>query len=89
MMKRADHGIRSASHRSPRLSFEKTVHNRCPNCGGANLAVYFRSGSRRKVGALCYSCGMVGFFDRDNFFELGRVTPGVIPHRTVSKAAGS
>lgn len=89
MMKRADLRIRSACHGSPRVTFEKTVHNRCPNCGGADLAVYFRSGSRRKVGALCYSCGMVGFFARNNFFELARIVPDVIPHRTVSKPVGS
>lgn len=74
MMKRGDHPNRVARHRSIRPSFEKTIHNLCPSCGSTEFTVYFESGSPRKVGALCYSCGTVGFFARNNFFELGRVS---------------
>jgi hypothetical protein len=76
MMKRGDHPDRVARHRSIRPSFEKTIHNLCPSCGSTEFTVYFESGSPRKVGALCYSCGTVGFFARDNFFELGRISKG-------------
>jgi predicted RNA-binding Zn-ribbon protein involved in translation (DUF1610 family) len=76
MMKRGDHPNRTARHRNVRPTFEKTVHNLCPNCGSSEFTVYFESGSPRKVGALCYSCGTVGFFARNNFFELGRVSKG-------------
>jgi hypothetical protein len=76
MMKRGDHHNTTARHRHIRPSFEKTVHNLCPICGSPELTVYFESGSPRKVGALCYSCGTVGFFARNNFFELGRISEG-------------
>jgi hypothetical protein len=74
MMKRGDHPSRMAKHRNVRPGFEKTIHNRCPSCGSSELTVYFESGSPRKVGALCYSCGTVGFFARRSFFELGRIS---------------
>ena len=74
MMKRDDHSHRVTRHRSTRQGFEKTLHNPCPSCGSPELAVYFESGSPRKVGALCYSCGTVGFFARKNFFQLGRIS---------------
>jgi predicted RNA-binding Zn-ribbon protein involved in translation (DUF1610 family) len=73
MMKRGDHPSRVTKHRNVRPSFEKTIHNLCPNCGSTQFTVYFESGSPRKVGALCYSCGTVGFFARDNFFQIGRI----------------
>jgi len=73
MMKRADHPSRVVRHRNVRPTFEKTIHNLCPSCGSAQFTVYFESGSPRKVGALCYSCGTVGFFARDNFFQIGRI----------------
>jgi len=73
MMKRADHPNRVTKHRNARPSFEKTIHNICPNCESARFTVYFESGSPRKVGALCYSCGTVGFFARDSFFQIGRI----------------
>jgi predicted RNA-binding Zn-ribbon protein involved in translation (DUF1610 family) len=66
--------IRPASERRPHRGFEKTVHNPCPNCGIGDLTVYFESGSPRKVGALCYSCGLLGFFAQNRFFELGRIS---------------
>jgi len=66
--------IRPATARRRRRSFEKTVHNPCPNCRTCDLAVYFESGSPRKVGALCYSCGLVGFFAQNRFFELSRIS---------------
>lgn len=75
MMKKGDHLMRSPSRGKARLSFEKTIHNTCPNCGSTDLAVYFKSRSPRKIGAYCYSCGLVGFFARNDFFELGRITP--------------
>jgi hypothetical protein len=84
MMKRGDHPNRTARHRNLRPSFEKTVHNLCPICGSPEFTVYFESGSPRKVGALCYSCGIVGFFARNSFFELGRISKGpklAISHR--------
>ena len=74
MMKSTDHVIKPAIGRKPHRGFEKTVHNPCPNCGMGDLTVYFESGSPRKVGALCYSCGLVGFFARNDFFELGRIS---------------
>jgi predicted RNA-binding Zn-ribbon protein involved in translation (DUF1610 family) len=74
MMKRGDHPSRVARHRNVRPSFEKTIHNLCPTCGSTQFTVYFESGSPRKVGALCYSCGTVGFFARDNFFQIGRIS---------------
>jgi predicted RNA-binding Zn-ribbon protein involved in translation (DUF1610 family) len=73
MMKRGDHPSRVAKHRNVRPTFEKTIHNLCPTCGSTQFTVYFESGSPRKVGALCYSCGTVGFFARDNFFQIGRI----------------
>jgi len=73
MMKRGDHPSRVAKHRNVRPSFEKTIHNLCPSCESPQFTVYFESGSPRKVGALCYSCGTVGFFARDNFFQIGRI----------------
>ncbi len=81
-MKRVEHALGSASHRSARADFEKIIHNLCPRCGCTDLAVYFRSGSRQKVGAFCYSCGLVGFFARDDFFQLGKM-PNV--HRTIPR----
>jgi len=73
MMKRGDHHGRLVRHRNIRPSFEKTVRNPCPSCGRSEFTVYFESGSPRKVGALCYSCGTVGFFARNNFFQIGRI----------------
>ena len=75
-MKRDDRSARVVRHRGARQSFEKTLHNPCPQCGSPELAVYFETGSPRKVGALCYSCGTVGFFARKNFFQLGKIMPG-------------
>jgi hypothetical protein len=90
MMRRTDHAIKAGSGRRPRRGFEKTLRNPCPNCGIGDLTVYFESGSPRRVGALCYSCGLVGFFARNEFFELGRLskTFGRIPHHRTLKLAG-
>jgi len=73
MMKRSDHPSRLTKHRNVRRGFEKTTHNLCPSCGSGQFTVYFESGSPRKVGALCYSCGTVGFYARNNFFQIGRI----------------
>jgi len=81
MMKRSDQPSRPAKHRNVRPNFEKTIHNPCPTCGSVQFTVYFESGSPRKVGALCYSCGTVGFFARDNFFQIGRIP---MKHRRVA-----
>lgn len=91
MMKRGDHPSRVAKHRNGRPSFEKTIHNPCPNCGRDRFTVYFESGSPRKVGALCYSCGTVGFFARDNFFQIGRIPTErrrVTGHRVLEVVGG-
>jgi hypothetical protein len=91
MMKRGDHPSRMAKHRNVRPSFEKTIHNLCPSCGSSRFAVYFESGSPRKVGALCYSCGTVGFFARDNFFQIGRLPAKhrrVAGHRALEVVGG-
>jgi len=74
MMRRGGHMIRPASERRLDRGYEKTLHNPCPNCGIGDLTVYFESGSPRKVGALCYSCGLVGFFAQNRFFELSRIS---------------
>lgn len=66
--------IRPASERRRRRGFEKTFHNQCPNCGIGDFTVYFESGSPRKAGALCYSCGLVGFFAQNRFFELSSIS---------------
>jgi len=71
-MKRGGHPNRVTRHRNNRPSFEKTIHNPCPSCGSSELTVYFESGSPRKVGALCYSCGTVGFFARNRFYKIAR-----------------
>ena len=86
-MKRGGHVIRQLSHRGLRPGFEKTTHNLCPSCGNADLTVYFKSASRVRVGAYCYSCGLVGFFARNEFFELGRMTSRLVPYRKVSELA--
>jgi len=90
MMKRSGHLIKPGSVRMTRGSFEKTLHNHCPNCGISDLTVYFEFGSTRKVGALCYSCGLVGFFARNDFFELGRISKayGRVGHRRMSRPGG-
>jgi hypothetical protein len=72
MMRRDGHTTRSRTRRVHR-AFDKTTHNLCPRCKSHDLAVYFNSGSPRKVGALCYSCGLVGFFARNDFFEIGKL----------------
>jgi len=90
-MRREGHGIRLANHRTIRPVFEKTTNNVCPNCGDTGLAVYFKSDTQRRIGALCYSCGLVGFFADDSFFELGRIpkTHGhVLPRRVFKQAGG-
>lgn len=87
-MKKHDHAMRPLSHKNTRSGFEKTIHNVCPSCGKADLTVYFRSGSRNGVGAYCHSCGMTGFFARNDFFELGRITPNLGLQRTRSRLAG-
>ena len=90
MMRRADNALKSAHKRNTNPRFEKAVHNPCPNCGNRDLTVYFESGSPRKVGALCYSCGLVGFFARNDFFELGTISRafGRIPHHRTLRLAG-
>ena len=90
MMRRGGDMVRLASARRPHHGFEKTVHNPCPNCGIGDLAVYFEEGSSRKLGALCYSCGLVGFFARNDFFALGKIsrTYWRIPHRRALKLTG-
>jgi len=88
MMRKGGHPMKPPGHRDLRPGFEKTTHNLCPSCGGSDLTVYFRSGSSQRVGAYCYSCGLVGFFARNDFFELGRIAPDLIPDQTISKLSG-
>jgi len=91
MMKRADHPSRvTIKHRNARPTFEKTIHNLCPSCGSTQFTVYFESGSPRKVGAQCYSCGTVGFFARNNFFQIGRIPrkPRRAGHRGLEVVGG-
>jgi RNase P subunit RPR2 len=74
-MKKTDHTVRPPNRRSLHPGFEKTTHNLCPRCRTRDLTVYFRSKSPRRVGAYCHSCGLVGFYAKNGFFELGKLAP--------------
>jgi len=83
MMKGAGHGPKLSRAKKADPSFEKSVHNLCPGCGTDGLTVYFESGHSRKVGALCYSCGLVGFFARNDFVQLRAVTRSLRAHKRI------
>jgi len=87
-MKKSGHAISSGGCKYGRSGFEKTTHNPCPTCGSSELTVYFRSGSSQKVGAYCHSCGLVGFFAQNHFFELEGITRYLIPHQTLRTYSG-
>jgi predicted RNA-binding Zn-ribbon protein involved in translation (DUF1610 family) len=87
-MKRTGYAFSSRGRKYGRSGFEKTTHNPCPSCGSSELTVYFRSGSPQKVGAYCHSCGLVGFFAQNHFFELERITHDLIPPQTTSRMYG-
>jgi len=87
-MKSQDHGVGLTRHSKSRSAFEKTLHNVCPTCGKADLTVYFKSGSPNGVGAYCYSCGLTVFFTRNDFYEVGRMPPHLIPHKPRPRIAG-
>jgi len=88
MMKGASHGPKLSRAKKAGPGFEKSVHNLCPGCGTNDLTVYFELGRSRKVGALCYSCGLVGFFARNDFFQLKAVTRSLRAHRRIVRVTG-
>ncbi|MCJ7456116.1 hypothetical protein MUP07_05140 [Candidatus Bathyarchaeota archaeon] len=83
MMKGANQGPKLSRAKKTGPSFEKSDHNLCPGCGTDGLTVYFESGHSRKVGALCYSCGLVGFFARNDFVQLRAVTRNLRDHKRI------
>lgn len=65
--------VRRLGYGRARGDLEKIPNNICPECSNAEFAIYFKSGSAKKLGGLCYSCGLVGFFALDYFFTIGRI----------------
>ncbi|HYY90541.1 MAG TPA: hypothetical protein VE955_00970 [Candidatus Dormibacteraeota bacterium] len=42
----------------------ETFHNQlCPQCGRAELVVYFASNSGERIGAWCQNCELYGYFN--------------------------
>jgi len=88
MMKGAGHGPKLPRSRKADPSFDKSIHNLCPGCGTNDLTVYFESAHSRKIGALCYSCGLVGFFARNDFFQLKPITRSLRAHGRIVRVTG-
>jgi len=41
---------------------EKSSGNRCPRCSKDSLNVYYEEDSGFRLGAVCQSCGLKGYF---------------------------